>query len=407
MNSLCYAAQMKITLKSRNIKTCLEAPDGTPTFQQPASTCPADLSECLITPLELPRLPQCVVPGDRICIVVDPTAPEVVKLITQVRQQFLDTVSTELDFSLLLPADSDGHGWKSIIQSLPADFTNETAIKIHDPEDEQQTVYLASTAAGKRIYLNKLVVDADLIVTIGTIAWDSSVGIRGTTSGIYPTMSDKETLTEARRLSHLELNPADNNPRRDSIDEIGWLIGTQFTVQAIPDDEGNIGHLLCGAPEAVMTEGRQILVDQRQLRGTLTSDLILLSVAPLNDTVSWKDLGHAVALASRLASDETRIAVVADLPEQVGPALQMLQRCTEPEDLVKPLSLEPTSDALETIQLIQALRQSSIFLFSQLPTALVEDLGLLPIESTDELQRLLSAANHPAFIHGANFLAGN
>ncbi|MEP3481856.1 MAG: lactate racemase domain-containing protein [Fuerstiella sp.] len=398
---------MKITLKSKAIRAELESPDGTPAFQQPRTDQIVNLSECLLTPLELPRLSQCVVPGDRICLVIDPTTPEVVKLITEVRQQFLDTISTELDFSLLLPADTDGSEWNHIIGSLPADFAGKTAIKIHDPEDDQQTVYLASTAGGSRIYLNPLVVDADLIITIGTIAWDSSVGLRGTTSGVYPTMSDQKTLLESRRLSHVELDPADRHPRRETIDEIGWLIGTQFAVQAIPDDQGNIGQLLCGAPDAVMAEGRRILMEQRQLHGILDSDLILLSIAPVNDTVSWKDLGHAVALAARLASDDTRIAVVADLPEQISPTLQMLQRCAEPEDLLKPLSLEPTHDALETIQLIQALRTSSIFLLSQLPATLVEDLGMLPMESAAELQRLLSKADRPAVLHGANFLAGS
>lgn len=398
---------MKITLKSKDILAELESSDGTPVFQQPSSDQTVNLSESLLTPIELPRLSQCVVPGDRICLVIDPTTPEVVKLITEVRQQFLDTVSTELDFSLLLPADTDGSGWDTIISALPANFASKTAIKIHNPEDEQQTVYLASTAGGNRIYLNPLVVDADLIITIGTIAWDSSVGLRGTTSGVYPTMSDKKTLVESRRLSHVELDPADRNPRREIIDEIGWLIGTQFTVQAIPDDQGNIGQLLCGAPDPVMAEGRRILMEQRQLHGILDSDMILLSVAAVNDSVSWKDLGHAVALANRLAGDDTRIAVVADLPEQISPTLQMLQRCVEPEDLVKPLSLEPTHDALETIQLIQALRTSSIFLLSRLPSTLVEDLGMLPVESAAELQRLLSKADRPAVLHGANFLAGS
>lgn len=399
---------MKITLKSRNIKAELESADDARTFQQPSTADVTNLSESLLTPMELPPLSQCVVPGDRICMVVDPTTPEVIKLITEVRQQFLDSVSSKLDFSLLLPPDPNENEWRHITTSLPADFASKTAIKIHNPSDEHQTVYLASTAAGKRVYLNALVVDADLIITIGTIGWDASIGLRGTTSGVYPSMSNQETLSELRRLSHLELNPADRNPRRDSIDEIGWLMGTQFTVQAIPNDEGNIGHLLCGAPEAVMAEGRRVLIEQRQLHGTLDSDLIVLSIAPVNDTVSWKDVGHAVALASRLAAnDDTRIAVVADLEEAISPALQMLQRCTEPNDLVKPLSLEPTFDALETIQLIQALRTSTIFLFSQLPTALVEDLGMVPIESTNELQRLLSKADHPAFLHGANFLASS
>lgn len=399
---------MKISLTSKDVAANLQCSDDTTVFPSTISA-PAQnsvsITEAFLKPLELPRLAQCVVPGDRVCIVVDPDTPEVVRILNEVRQQFLDTVSEELDFTILLPSDPSGEDWKWLTASLPEDVATQTAIRIHDPGDEHQSGYLASTASGERVYLNQLTIDADLIVTVGTIAWDSVIGIRGTTSGIYPAMSNAETIAESRKLSHIELNPAERHPRRDVIDEIGWLVGIQFTVQAIPNADGGIGRLICGAPEAVFTEGRRLLMDKFQIEHHIEADLVILSLAAVNDRVSWKDLGHALAAVSKLTDDDTRIAVVADLPDSSGPAWQMLQRCDEPSDLVKPLTLEPTSDATEIIQLIQTLRYSTVFLLSQLPSEVVENLGILSLENAAELQRLIDKTNQVAVLHAANFMA--
>lgn len=397
---------MKISLISKSVSANLQCPDDITVFPKPCTTsAPTSNSEAFLKPLELPRLAQCVVPGDRVCIVVDPDTPEVIRLLNEVRQQFLDTVSEELDFTILLPEDPSGEDWKWLTTSLPEDVATQTAIRLHDSKDDEQNRYLASTAGGERIYLNQLAIDADLIVTVGTITWDSVIGIRGTTSAIYPALSNSETMAESRKLSHVELNPAERHPRREVIDEIGWLVGIQFAVQTIPTCDGLSGQLICGAPEAVFAEGRKRLIEQYQIQHHIDADLVILTLAAVNDRVSWRDLGHALAAVSKLTDDDTRIAVVADLPTSSGAAWQMLQRCDEPTDLVKPLTLEPTPDATEIIQLIQTLRYSTVFLLSQLPSEIIENLGILPIENAAELQRLVDNAEQLAVIHGANFMA--
>ncbi len=154
-----------------------------------------------------------------------------------------------------------------------------------------------------------------------------------------------------------------------------------------------------------MNEGREILMTQKQIGKNLETDLLILTVAAVNGRISWKSFGQAVAVACQIVSDETRIAAIAHLPAEAGPACQMLQRCDEPNDLIKPLTLEPTYDATETIQLIQPLNDATVFLLSNLPSEQVEDLGLLPLENTSELQRLVDQAGKVAVLRGANFLA--
>ena len=84
--------------------------------------------------------------------------------------------------------------------------------------------------------------------------------------------------------------------------------------------------------------------------------------------------------------------------------MDMLRRCPEPEDLLKPLGMEPTSDAVEVLQLIHALRRTRIYLLSDLPDRDVEDVGIVPLADADELQRLIDTTRCQAVLPAADRL---
>jgi hypothetical protein len=81
----------------------------------------------------------------------------------------------------------------------------------------------------------------------------------------------------------------------------------------------------------------------------------------------------------------------------------MLRRCQDPEELLKPLRREPTIDSVEFAQLIQALRRVRVYLLSQLPGELVEELGMIPVSDSAELQRLVSTIEGCKCIPFANY----
>ncbi len=361
------------------------------------------LSTALKNPLGLPVLPECVVPGDRVVIVVDPETPNVVDVVTQVWTQFVELNTDEPDVTLLLPASSGGVGSQSIIDDLPVHVRSQLATHIHDPTDENQRRYLASSAGGERLYLSHYLTDADLIISVGTIAFDGVLGYRGTSSAIYPAFSDVEAIRSAKRDCDSVLVPEDKRPLRDLVDEIGWLLATQFTVQIIPDPAGGIDCVFCGATDETMTAGKRHLNERYRL--TLNEEIHLAVVSiPGNSDFGWRQFGAALATAARIVGDDGRIAVVADLPANIGPGLEMLRRSNSPEDLLQSLSEDPSEDAVEVTQLIHALRTSQVFLFSNLDASFVEDLGILPISTEAELQRAIDSSDSVTVVPCANYV---
>lgn len=399
------SASRPLQLTSGQLAVSLTLPAHAIVHQLPphaAAETSRQIAQALQHPLGLPGLHECAIPGDRIVIVLDPDTPAGTEIVGQVVEQLQLPGEGAAALTLLLPEDPAGHSWQSLQASLPLHVQQLTAVQVHNPADETQRGYLASSSGGERVYLNRQLLDADLIVSIGMIGFDSLLGYRGTSSVIYPQFSDAATIREVRGQGHPELTPDQRRPLRDLVDEIGWLLGTQFTVQVLPDAAGGAAEVLAGAPDQVQACGQSRLDQSWRVATDEACDLVVVSI-PGGSPFGWKQLGTALDMACRVVEPGGRIAIVAQLETPEGDAAAMLRRCKDPEDLLKPLRREPTADAVEISQLIQALRRARLYLLSGLPAELVEELGLYALASADELQRLVDQSERLLVIPGANF----
>lgn len=356
----------------------------------------------LLAPMGLPELGRCVVPGDSVVIVVDPETPSVAELLAVVCEQFQSLSDEGVSLTLLLPTDLFGTGWSGLIEQLPLHLREQLTVHVHDSAETSQLSYLASSAGGDRVYVNRRIADADLLVSIGVICFDSLLGYKGTTSNIFPGFSDAVAIQQSRTHGHPELTPDEPRPYRQLIDEVGWLLGTQFSVQIIPGPGKTPLAILAGLPDNVMAAGKEIVDRVWRVAIDRRVESVVLSV-PADSTFGWKQFGTAVERASRLVESGGRIIVVADLPVPEGPAATLLRRSQDPSELLKPLRREPSQDSVEIVQLIHALRHARVYLHSRIPADIVEELGMIPIGEANEIQRLTIASETCVVLPNANY----
>lgn len=395
---------MQFTLQSGRLTIDLDLPDGTHVLTADGQG-PEVVASSLAVPLGLPQLSECVVAGDRITIVLDPRTPEAARVVGEVWEKLHAGSPGELSVRLVLPDDPEENDWCELIELLPEHVRRAAAIHVHNPAEESERQYLASSAGGERLYLSQHVVEADLIITIGSIGFDSVLGYRGTNSSIYPPLSDANTIAATRGQGHSELTPDNKRPLRQLVDEVGWLLGTQYAVQVIANSDGQIGFAYSGAPDAVMKAGQACLKNHFWHRQPEHSDLTIVSLPPTLPQYAWQQVGAALETAGRVTEDDGRIVLCGELPPPTSPGLTMLRRCAEPAELVKPLRLDPTADTQQTLQIIAALGRHRVYLLSSLEAAVVEDLGILALHTSDEVQRLIETATRCTVLHGAEFWA--
>ncbi len=389
------SGRLSATVDTKNLKLLVTADEAPQLISE-------QCRNALLQPLGLPELARCVVPGDSVAIVIDPETPDSIDLLVVVCEQLQSVPDEGITLSLMLPPDPANTGWGNFVERLPLHLQQQLTVHIHDPGDASQLSYVASSVGGERIYVNRRISDADLLITIGVICFDSLLGYQGTTSSVFPSFSENDAILQARAQGHPELTPDDDRPYRQLVDEVGWLLGTQFAVQVVPGAGETPLAILAGLPEDVMSAGKELVDRVWRVKSRKEAEAILLSV-PASGLSGWKQFGTAIEQAAKIVEPDGRIIVIADVPVPEGPAATMLRRCQEPGELLKPLRREPTEDAIEIVKLINTLSHARVYLYSQIPADIVEELGMIAIVDASELQRLTMASKNCVVLPHANY----
>jgi hypothetical protein len=114
---------------------------------------------------------------------------------------------------------------------------------------------------------------------------------------------------------------------------------------------------------------------------------------------TWQNVGRLLSAASPVLDDDGAIVILSELAQTPGAGLQRVQGADDLNRALHDLVRDRPADALESSQLIHALRRGKVYLLSRLPDEVVEDLGMLPVQPAG-VARIV--ARHRTFIVLAN-----
>lgn len=365
-----------------------------------------ELRTSLERPLQFPPMEQAVIPDDYVVLAVDRHTPRQAEIVAEIWRVLEKRGIHPRNVRVVQPPGSNGHPPSDPRSALPENVRREVGWIIHDPEDEAACAYLASTAGGERIYLSRELTDADFVVSIGPMAFDPVLGYRGTSSVFYPGLSSSEAVTRMRGQGHSELGPEDERPLRQMVDEVGWLLGSLFTVQAIPAVRGGVARILAGATEAVYRQGRELVSDHWLVELPSRPDVVVAAVDADAGGHGWEQIAAAAAAARQIVARDGHIVILSELQEEPGAGIRLISRSESPRDALQPLRKEAPPDLVAATQLADAADWARVYLLSRLESDLLEELFVMPLESEREVERLLERGETVAFLEGAQHVYG-
>jgi len=307
----------------------------------------------------------------------------------------------------LLPARTSPEFVKELVSALPGEFKDEIKIVIHDEKLPNGGSYLASSSSGERIYLAPELIDADMIIPIGQIAFDPLLGYRGNFSTIYPGMSSEEVINKSHGQANPELEPDDERQLRQLIDEVGWLLGIQFTLQVVASEQQGIMKVLAGAADSVFSEGKKYLKEHWTLNCAERAETVVVAVEPSGTGKhGWKEVCAAIDTARRLVYHEGKIIVLSQLNEEPEAGIKLYARSGAPMDALGDLrELQPV-DVIPTTQLARAADWAHIYLLTDMDSDFLEDLFVVPLQNEEDLGRLLKISDNCLIINSAQSVHG-
>ena len=335
----------------------------------------SSVRRALDAPIDLPRLSQCVVPGDRVVIAADPAVPDLATVLSVVAN-VLESAGVEREGIVVLTTDASR-------LLTPSEVPAGIAVVCHQADDPKEMAYLAATEAGRRVHLNRLATDADFVMSIGTIARDTSLGWSGPWSTIFPGLSDLETQ---RSYAAGTRSAAPALLRESS--EVGRLLGNQFQIGVVPGADG-VAAVLAGLGDSVREAALSSSDDDWTFRVDRRADLVVVGTTP---SAGLEATWAALATGAKLVRQGGKVVALSDACGPIGPATERLLDHAERAATTALRGAESEPDYPAARNLAEALDWADLYLLSKLVDTEVEELGLTPLGKATEAMRLAASA---------------
>lgn len=247
--------------------------------------------KALRDPIDSKPLADIVRPGDKIAIVV---SDETRLCYTD---QFLPVIITELNANGIPDSDIDiviatgthrAQTPEEDILVLGEEMVKRFRIHQHDCRDKENLVYKGTTSRGNKIYINKIVANADKIIATGAVTLHPMAGFGGGRKAIVPGVAGLETINHNHVLALAEkpgdgCNPnvttakLEGNPFHEDLTECVEFVNPDFLVDVVLTSDGGLYEVVAGNWKTAFYKGCKDLLEISGIPITELADVVIAS----------------------------------------------------------------------------------------------------------------------------------
>jgi len=207
---------------------------------------------------------------------------------------------------------------------LSADILSNYRVVSHDCDDIQNLAYLGNTSSGTPVKINRQFMDSDIKILVGNIESHHFMGFSGGVKTAAIGLTGRETITANHSmLSHpnTTMGLFSSNPMRQDVEEIGKLIGIDYVLNVVVNDEKEIVAAYSGDPDEVMSKGidyirKNVQMDLHDSAGTF--DLVIASPGGYPKDINFYQAQKAITHACLFSKPKGVIILAAECRDGVG-----------------------------------------------------------------------------------------
>jgi len=283
------------------------------------------VSGALKRPLGTVPLDRMAKKGEKVVILVDdltrPTPQEQV-LPTVLEQLCLGGVSEDKVEVMIGLGTHRPMTDAEIVDHLGAEAAERFTVTNHDYQDDKNLVNLGTTELGIPALVNKTVVDADLVISVGNIAPHNAAGWGGGGKMILPGVCGEESVgmlhIAAGKVKPIaKLVATLDNPMRRDINAVARKAGLKAIVNTVLNNEDKVVRVLAGDPEQAFHEGVTTAQQVFCQNVREPADVIVFSTYPA-DIDYWQAM-KALDFAHVGVRKRGTIVLITPCPERISP----------------------------------------------------------------------------------------
>ena len=263
-------------------------PSALPGVADPAQ----EAENSLRAPIGSPRLWELVKPAMKIALVVDDSSrpTPVAKLLPAVLAE-LQRGGAAPEQITLVPALGLHRPMtaEEITQRTGPDALSGLRWENPDCDDPAKLVWLGTTQRGSPVYINKIVAQADLVISIGCIEPHIIASFGGGYKNLFPGVAGRATIAHNHSLNctpatyNMVGQPIDKNPMRLDLEEAGKMLKAPvFIVNAVLNSSLEVVRVVCGDPVEAHRAGTRVSASIYGVQIPATADIVITDSHPMD-----------------------------------------------------------------------------------------------------------------------------
>ncbi len=329
-------------------------------------------------PLDFPPLPQAIFAGDKVALAVDANIPRIQDFILGLVQNLISNGTSPDDLSVVLSTDLFGVREK-LISLLPPNCI----VKVHNPDDTAELAYIGAEESAEPIYINRTLVDADVVIPCVICRQVDSFGYGGP-GAIVPDFVDGKTQKRFESQFHQGPSIASS----DYGNSTAYTLGVLASVVVVPGVDDSIVAIFAGEPNKTMASARERLIEALPNAGTNAYELVIAQVDGDQTQQTWENVARAILTAQASVSKTGSIVVISQLETRVGGALTILAGIDSEDKMSRRITESTLANSAVARTLLDVRSRNPIFLLSRLTREPIESIGLGFVENLKDVERL-------------------
>ena len=260
----------------------------------------------------------------------------------------------------------------------------------HDCDDGRNLIYLGKTPKGTPVHVNGSFMNTDIKILVGNIESHHFMGFSGGVKTAAIGLTGRETITANHSMltgPNTTMGLYSSNPMRLDVEEIGKLIGIDFVLNVVINDNKEIIAAYTGDPEKVMSEGiefirKNIQMDLHDTAGMF--DLVIASPGGYPKDINFYQSQKAITHACLFSKPEGVIILTAECRDGMGSRKfeqYLTSKDSFPEVIESFKSIPFEIGPHKAFQLAKQAITHKIILVSDMPDDLIKNIKLLPAKS--------------------------
>lgn len=339
------------------VKACLAAPEGTP-------------------PLETMLKERA--PKKLVIIVNDITRPTPYSVLLPPLMEVIAKAGISDDHVTLVTATGihDPHTPEQNVQVYGADICARYRVVSHNATDKAGLVYKGKLPSGYDFWLNKLVDEADFLITIGVVMPHYFAGFSGGRKSILPGVAGKETVQKnhARMVELMDnLPPIRQNPVSLEMIQAARTAGVDFILNVVVDDSENLVKVVAGDLERAWYKAVEVSEKMYMIPIARQADIAISAASGFPRDINLYQSQKALDHADRATKKGGTIILVAECREGYGEKLfeDFMNRGWTPEHIMNDVKKNFVMGGHKAYGYAKVAAEKNIIMVTSLPEKVV------------------------------------